>query len=81
MGEQVLDASNREQHPVARRLPSRYGGLWGVLSVVAIVIGWLFLLGVVLVPEHGAFLYVGIMICSCGFLMEFFLRTPSMKSE
>lgn len=70
-----MQASNGDQHPV----PRRYGGAWGIASVLAIVFGWLFLLGSVLLPENEFFLFVGVGLCSCGFVMEFFLRSPPMK--
>ena len=81
MGEEVFVTSNGDQQPVARRLPGRYGGAWGVTSVLAIVVGWLFLLGSVLVPQFEVLLFVGVALCSGGFLMEFFLRSAPMKAD
>lgn len=63
------------------RVPVRYGGAFGVASLVAIILGWIFLLGSVLVPGHEGFLFVGVVLCSCGFLMEFALRSPLVKAD
>ena len=77
MGEGVPVNGDRNPN---RCVPGRYGGAWGIASVVAIVVGWLFLLGSVLVRGAEALFFVGVGLCSCGFVMEFFLRAP-MKVE
>ena len=65
------------------RGPGRYGGAWGIGAVLAIVVGWVFLLGSVLLPgSHHLFPFcVGVGFCSCGFLMEFLLWSPPIKAD